>query len=399
MIKITENNIDIRNELLHLASSNLFVSSLAVIVNSIIIVIVFWNIADHTFLSFWLMSITTILLIRNIKAKQYLKNTQKYSIDSLEKTFKLQALITSAIISIGMFVLFPADKPFHQAFLAMIIAGLSAGTVMSLSTYKNLAINYLLILLVPFIFIMFKTGTDMNILTSLLATLFLMLLITFSKRHHEKIIELITSNMLVQESEKELKLSESYFSSIFKEVPIGVFTYNKDLIITEANRSISELLKSPIHKLINLDIKLLSDQSIRPPIEATLNGEKGYYEGNYHTQIANEEIWIKMQAVPMYDINNNIKGGLGIVEDITDRIQADEKIRHQAFFDHLTGLANRLTLNDRLEQQLARLARHNRYGSILFIDLDHFKTINDSLGHHIGDILLKTFAKRASNSR
>ncbi|EDZ61360.1 diguanylate cyclase/phosphodiesterase (GGDEF & EAL domain) with PAS/PAC sensor(s) [Sulfurimonas gotlandica GD1] len=397
MIKITENNINIRNELLHLASSNLLTSSLAVIVNSIIVTIVFWNIADKIFLSIWLLSLTTILLIRHIKAKSFLNHNQKASLHSLEKSFKLHALATSLIISVGIFVLLPENKPFYQAFLTMIVAGLSAGTVMSLSIYKDLARNYLIILLAPFAIAMYKFGTEMHILMSLLITLFLMLLITFSKKHHEKIIELITSNMLVQDSEKELKLSESNFSSIFKEVPIGVFTYDKNLIITEANRSISELLNAPIHKLVNMDMKLLRDQSIRPQLDATLSGERGYYEGEYHNLISDEEIWIKMQAVPMYDIDNQIKGGLGIVEDITGRIQADKKIRQQAFYDHLTGLANRLTLNDRLEQQIARLARHNRFGAILFIDIDNFKTINDSLGHHIGDTLLKTFAQRASS--
>jgi diguanylate cyclase (GGDEF)-like protein/PAS domain S-box-containing protein len=397
MIRVTESKLELREELLHLASTNLFTSSLAVFANAIIITIVFWNIADKTFLSLWLLSLTSLLIFRNIQARLYLKNIQTNSIDFIEKNFKRKALLTSLIISIGMFIIFPVDKPFHQAFLAMIIAGLGAGTAMSLSIYKDLARNYLIILLLPFAFAMYKVGTEMHILMSMLIALFLMLLISFSKKHHERVTELIMSNMLVQESEKELKLSESYFTSIFKEVPIGVFTYDKDLIITEANNSISELLNTPVHTLINLDIKLANDQSIRPSLDATLCGEKGYYEGAYHTQISDKEVWIKMQAVPMYDIDNNIKGGLGIVEDITGRIQADEKIRHQAFYDHLTGLANRLTLNDRLEQQLARLARHNRYGSILFIDLDHFKTINDSLGHHIGDILLKTFAQRASS--
>ncbi|WP_373003222.1 putative bifunctional diguanylate cyclase/phosphodiesterase [Sulfurimonas sp.] len=396
MTKTNESTLEVREELMHLASSNLFSSSLAVILNAIIVSIIFWNIADKTFLSLWLLAIIILLTLRNIQAKSYLKTIQKQSLESLEKSFKGKALLTSVIISAGIFFMFPADKPYHQAFLTMIMAGLSAGTVMSLSVYKDLARNYLLILLIPFTFAMYQLGSEIHILMAVLIALFLMLLITFSKKYHDKIIELITSNMLVLESEKELKLSESYFTSIFKEVPIGVFTYDKDLIITEANNSISELLNTPVHKLINLDIKLANDQSIRPSLDVTLHGEKGYYEGSYHTQISNETIWIKMQAVPMYDINNNIKGGLGIVEDITGRIQADEKIRHQAFYDHLTGLANRLTLNDRLEQQLARLARHDRYGSILFIDLDNFKTINDSLGHHIGDILLKTFAKRAS---
>ncbi|WP_294966057.1 bifunctional diguanylate cyclase/phosphodiesterase [Sulfurimonas sp.] len=397
MIKPKESNLEVRIELIRLASSNLFKSSLAVLINAIIITIVFWNITDKKILLLWLFALTFTIILRNIQANKNIKNIKTMSIVFIEKSFKRNAILTAILISAGISIFFPADKPYHQAFLIMIMAGLGAGTVMSLSVYKDLVRNYLIILIVPLTYIIYQIGDDIHSIMALLITIFMLLFISFSKNYHEKIIELITSNIMILQSEKELKLSENNFSSIFKEVPIGVLTYDKNLIVTQANISISNLLKAPMDKLIKLDIKVIRDQSIRPAIDATLCGERGYYEGIYHTQISNENIWIKMQTVPMYDIYNNIRGGLAIIEDITERIKADEKIRYQAFYDHLTGLANRLTLNDRLEQQIPRLARHNRYGSILFIDLDHFKTINDSLGHHIGDILLKTFANRASS--
>ena len=80
--------------------------------------------------------------------------------------------------------------------------------------------------------------------------------------------------------------------------------------------------------------------------------------------------------------------------DISDRKQAEEKIHQLAFYDALTGLPNRRLLMDHLQHALATSERHGGSGALLFIDLDHFKTINDTLGHDIGDQLLREVAAR-----
>ena len=82
------------------------------------------------------------------------------------------------------------------------------------------------------------------------------------------------------------------------------------------------------------------------------------------------------------------------IQDITERKRTAELIEHQATFDTLTDLPNRRLLLDRLNQALARCRRHGYSGAVLFIDIDNFKNINDSLGHPIGDAMLREVAKR-----
>lgn len=85
---------------------------------------------------------------------------------------------------------------------------------------------------------------------------------------------------------------------------------------------------------------------------------------------------------------------VGTVQDITARKQTAEKIQSLAFYDHLTGLPNRRLLLDRLRQTLTVCARGELSGALLFIDLDNFKSLNDTLGHDIGDLLLQKVATR-----
>ena len=81
-------------------------------------------------------------------------------------------------------------------------------------------------------------------------------------------------------------------------------------------------------------------------------------------------------------------------QDIARRKEAEDKIQHLAYYDLLTNLPNRLLLLDRLQHTLAVSARHYNHGALLFIDLDHFKTLNDTKGHSVGDLLLIEVAKR-----
>jgi diguanylate cyclase (GGDEF)-like protein len=104
----------------------------------------------------------------------------------------------------------------------------------------------------------------------------------------------------------------------------------------------------------------------------------------------------EIHVEPLHDDRGEIVGTMGIAVDVSERKAAEERLAFLAHHDALTGVPNRLLLMDRLVQSIAHAKRRNRYTALLFVDVDHFKRVNDSFGHGTGDELLKEIAQRLS---
>jgi len=109
------------------------------------------------------------------------------------------------------------------------------------------------------------------------------------------------------------------------------------------------------------------------------------------------EIAIEASAAPIRDRQGRVTGAVVVFRDASAAQALSSKLSHSAHHDALTGLPNRTLLNDRLDRALASAHRHRRHGrslAVLFVDVDHFKHVNDSLGHQIGDQLLRSVSQR-----
>lgn len=120
---------------------------------------------------------------------------------------------------------------------------------------------------------------------------------------------------------------------------------------------------------------------------------------SWHGEILNYRkngtpFWNELAITPVRDGEGSVTQFVGIQYDISERKTSADKIEHLAFYDHLTDLPNRRLLMDRLNHAFASSQRSNREGAVLFIDLDNFKDVNDTLGHNIGDLLIQQIAKR-----
>ncbi len=104
--------------------------------------------------------------------------------------------------------------------------------------------------------------------------------------------------------------------------------------------------------------------------------------------------WISVSGMPIFDVEGQFSGYRGVGTDITEQKRHEDETQRLAFYDTLTGLPNRRLLLDRLAQSMVTSGRSQKHGALLFIDLDNFKDLNDTLGHDVGDLLLERVGSR-----
>jgi diguanylate cyclase (GGDEF)-like protein/PAS domain S-box-containing protein len=124
-------------------------------------------------------------------------------------------------------------------------------------------------------------------------------------------------------------------------------------------------------------------------------GARGHWEGEIWNRRRNGEMypeWLSIDAVR--DSDGGINCYVGVFSDLTRQKELDARVRELSLYDPLTNLPNRRLINERLEETLARARREGGAFAVLFLDVDHFKNVNDSLGHLAGDMLLRQTAER-----
>src|SRR6266852_3720808 len=127
---------------------------------------------------------------------------------------------------------------------------------------------------------------------------------------------------------------------------------------------------------------------------AELVGTRRWEGELVHTRHDGSTVVVSSRWALQVDALGNPRTVLGINSDNTSRKHAEAALEHQALHDWLTGLPNRTLFRDRLEHALAQADRRDHLVAVLFLDLDNFKVINDSLGHQSGDALLVEVAQR-----
>jgi diguanylate cyclase (GGDEF)-like protein/PAS domain S-box-containing protein len=192
-------------------------------------------------------------------------------------------------------------------------------------------------------------------------------------------------------AENALRESEERFRKFAESTREGIVFFENG-VITDANNALASMVHSTVDNLIGKrvleyvddEFKLLAAQHIRDRFERPYEGRVKRVDGTtFDADFIGKSIVYAGKTLRMT-----------VVRDISDRKEAEARIQFLAHHDALTHLPNRVSFNDQLQIALASARRRGNMVAVLFIDLDNFKTINDSLGHHVGDDLLKRVAKR-----
>ena len=204
--------------------------------------------------------------------------------------------------------------------------------------------------------------------------------------------------------------------AIMDAAPIGLMTFGPDHRIATANRACHFMHGYEPDELLGRQAEILQAEVER---DVSISSCGGDFPDLHGQLIVSERMAVSNLAendrmhlrkdgsrfsagvieLPLRDAQGRSLGGLRLVTDITDRKRAAAKVEHMALHDSLTGLPNRLVLQQRTDRELARARRHGGGAfALALIDLDHFKQINDTLGHAVGDDVLKIVAERLKDS-
>ena len=201
-------------------------------------------------------------------------------------------------------------------------------------------------------------------------------------------------------AEVAVRQAEEKYRSIFEDSAVGIFQVTPEGRPISINRALAHLYGFGSAAELIAEVQNMAEQLFIDPgqmIElAKLVAKHGIVRGA-EVQVYRKDRtrkWVLLNLRAVHDIYNDIAHYEGTVEDITDRKIAEERVEYLAYFDALTGLPNRTFLKDRLDDALAGALRTNEKFALLHLDLDRFKVINNSLGHTLGDFLLKDVAER-----
>ena len=216
----------------------------------------------------------------------------------------------------------------------------------------------------------------------------------------EGIIQDITDR---KQAFQALREAERRYRSLFDNAIEGIFRTTPEGQYLDANPALAriygyETVADLARSLCDIRAQLYVDPERRTEFMRIIKA-RGLISG-FESQVYRKDgqvIWISENARAVTDEDGVVQHYEGTVEDITERKLYEKRIEQQANYDTLTGLANRSLLNDRLQQSIMTAALYGTRLAVIFVDLDRFKYINDSLGHHVGDQLLCEMSRRLSS--
>ena len=194
-----------------------------------------------------------------------------------------------------------------------------------------------------------------------------------------------------------LERSEERFRRIVHNAEEGIWEIDADARTSFVNPKMAQMLGYAIEDMLDQPLVAFMDEEGRAILERNIaRRQQGIAERHEFKFLRRDgsELWATLATNPIFDADGGYMGALALVSDITARKETAEQIWHQANFDTLTALPNRHMFQDRLRQEMKKAQREGLFLALLFIDLDGFKQVNDTLGHAQGDALLTEAAVR-----
>ncbi|WP_156782802.1 putative bifunctional diguanylate cyclase/phosphodiesterase [Acidihalobacter yilgarnensis] len=389
----------IRAEQLRILYDAMPIALLAALLNAAVLGIVQSPLIPMEIISTWLGAVALLTAWRFFGYYRYTRYPPQISEQSRWVARLLVEVLFSGILwGAAAFLLYPPDDPLHQMFLIFVLAGMGAGAVTTLSAMFSAALAYLIPALLPLIASLLLTSSSVSLPMAFMAALFLVMVTLSALRARNTLLELLHARDSQIQADADLRLAATTFRS-----QEGILITDRAGYVLRINEAASRLSGYSEEALVGRPARelLSTDEAGEAERRSMINAleHKGFWAGECRLVTHDgRRLPVSATVADVRDESGATSHFVGHFQDLSAYKQAQENLDFQTHHDTLTALPNRRLLSERLGRDLSRCRRHARHGAAVFIDLDHFKRINDALGHRVGDHLLEAVARRLSEN-
>ena len=392
-------------------------SSLAILANPVVAIIVaisLWQVYPKWLLLVWITLFSLVVAIRLLDRMLYVRNRPYHS----AKYWRTRVAIGSSVTGLlwggfGLSAVLIAPNVSYCVLIIFMIGGMLAGGVLIHSSYPLAYYGYAGFAVVPVVTALITRGDWLSVSMGAGAGAYALAIGLIGHRNYLRVRDnlqlraqqaALTDNLRTKIAENEIVIaekrkSEERLHAIFQSVSDAILVYDADTLqLVEANQRVCELFgysREQIMKWVLGDLFVdqmsWSQNDLLLRLKEVRAGQPQTFE--WHGTVKDKQFcWLDVS------IRCTTFGGrdflLATVRDISERKKAEIQLAKMAQFDLLTGLANRGVFVESLERAIGRARRGEGGFAVLYLDLDHFKDVNDTLGHAVGDRLLRAVAER-----
>lgn len=381
------------------------------------IVLGLFHVIQSFTLLFWFSLVVLVSVFRLILVSAYSKRTSLINKIHVWRNLFIMANMASGLTWLLAGTILLPSETIYQVLVAFAIAGIVAGAVPFFSACRTASITFVSLVLTPFGINMLMQADVPHQLVGVLSFIYLSALILLSFRIHREIsdalklkfanddliqrlyetkndIELINQELQLEinernEIEKLLRNSEEQYRLVTNALPVLIAYIDTQFVFRFNNKAYEEWFNIPLENIISQPVKQILGEAAFAAFFENFQKVSHAKQVSYETAMIfhGEERYVSVTLIPHY-VDNQLKGAFSLISDMTPRIN------YLATHDALTNLPNRSLFNVRLNRALKHAQRNGTQVALLFLDLDHFKNVNDTLGHDVGDQLLIKVGER-----
>ena len=372
------------------------VTILAYAVNTIFLYVVLMDVVELPLLNIWYGCTLFTLLFRFSIYSVY----KKSSLGQHQPPILIIAMCASVAISgialSSALFLVPLGQLVYLLIITIIITGMCVGAATTLVYYPS-AMHSFLIPSLTIVIVRFYQESEVLYWAIPSVVVFFWFMITFTSKLNRKDHDIhLRHQSELEQASKALQHTQIRLVDHMRSTPLAAIEWNLDLQIISWNQAAETIFGFRQEEALGQEPEIIVPLEIRPMVReifAEMYQQRGGTRSTNQNVCKNGSIiTCEWYNTPLQDDNGELIGMASLAQDVTERIEQQELIAYQANYDELTELPNRRHFTEILQHAIDLTKRSHAFGAVLFIDLDHFKAINDTLGHGAGDDVLKRYA-------